>query len=53
MKKMILLALAVVASASFCTIDAKKKKKVVEEAVVAVPVELKSSSDSVSYAAGM
>ena len=53
MKKMILLALAVVASASFCTIDAKKKKKVAEEAVVAVPVELKSSSDSVSYAAGM
>ena len=52
MKKMILLALAVVASASFCTIDAKKKKKVVEEPVV-VPVELKSSSDSVSYAAGM
>ena len=49
---MILLALAVVASASFCTIDAKKKKKVVEEPVV-VPVELKSSSDSVSYAAGM
>ena len=53
MKKTIMLALAVVASASFCTIDAKKKKKVVEEAVVAVPVELKSSSDSVSYAAGM
>ena len=52
MKKTILLALAVVASANFCTIDAKKKKKVVEEAVVA-PVELKSSSDSVSYAAGM
>ncbi|MBR1394718.1 MAG: FKBP-type peptidyl-prolyl cis-trans isomerase [Prevotella sp.] len=52
MKKVILLALAVVASANFCTIDAKKKKKVVEEAVP-VPVELKSSSDSVSYAAGM
>ena len=52
MKKVILLALAVVASANFCTIDAKKKKKVVEEAAP-VPVELKSSSDSVSYAAGM
>jgi FKBP-type peptidyl-prolyl cis-trans isomerase FklB len=47
-----MLALAVVASASFCTVDAKKKKKVAEEPVVA-PVELKSSSDSVSYAAGM
>ena len=54
MKKVILLALAVVASASFCTVDAKKKKKKeVEEAPVVLPVELKSSSDSVSYAAGM
>ena len=52
MKKTIMLALAVVASASFCTVDAQKKKKVAEEPVVA-PVELKSSSDSVSYAAGM
>ena len=52
MKKVILLALAVVASASFCTIDAKKKKKTQEEPVV-VPVELKNSSDSVSYTAGM
>lgn len=52
MKKVILLALAVVASANFCTIDAKKKKKVVEETIPA-PVELKSSSDSLSYAAGM
>ena len=54
MKKVILLALAVVASASFCTIDAKKKKKEVkEEQPVVVPVELKNGSDSVSYAAGM
>ena len=54
MKKVILLALAVVASASFCTVDAKKKKKKeVEAAPVVLPVELKSSSDSVSYAAGM
>ena len=55
MKKAVLLALAVVASASFCTVDAKKKKK--EEVKVAepvvLPVELKTSSDSVSYAAGM
>lgn len=55
MKKVILLALAIVASASFCTVDAKKKKKeeVKVEEPVAVPVELKNGSDSVSYAAGM
>ncbi|MBR6276637.1 MAG: FKBP-type peptidyl-prolyl cis-trans isomerase [Prevotella sp.] len=56
MKKIVLLALAVVASASFCTIDAKKKKKEatdVKAEPVIVPVELKSSSDSVSYTAGM
>ena len=54
MKKVILLALAVVASASFCTIDAKKKKKEQkQQESVAAPVELKSGSDSVSYAAGM
>ena len=54
MKKVVLLALAVVASASFCTVDAKKKKKEeVKAEPVVVPVELKSGSDSVSYAAGM
>ena len=55
MKKTIIIALALVAGASFCTVDAKKKKKDVknEEATVLAPVELKSSSDSVSYAAGM
>jgi FKBP-type peptidyl-prolyl cis-trans isomerase FklB len=55
MKKVVLLAFAVVASASFCTVDAKKKKKeeVKAEEPVVVPVELKSGSDSVSYAAGM
>jgi FKBP-type peptidyl-prolyl cis-trans isomerase FklB len=53
MKKIIILALAVVASASFCTVDAKKKKKEVKQEEVVVPVELKNSSDSVSYAAGM
>ena len=53
MKKVVLLALAVVASASFCTIDAKKKKKEVVQEAPVVPVELKNSSDSVSYTAGM
>jgi FKBP-type peptidyl-prolyl cis-trans isomerase FklB len=54
MKKVVLLALAVVASASFCTVDAKKKKKEeVKTEPVVVPVELKDGSDSVSYAAGM
>ena len=54
MKKVVLLALAVVASASFCTVDAKKKKKEEKAAEpVVLPVVLNSSSDSVSYAAGM
>lgn len=55
MKKVVLFALAIVASASFCTVDAKKKKKeeVKAEELVVVPVELKSGSDSVSYTAGM
>ena len=56
MKKTIIIALALVASASFCTVDAKKKKKDVkteEVATTMLPAELKSSSDSVSYAAGM
>ncbi len=55
MKKIVLFALAIVASASFCTVDAKKKKKeeVKAEELVVVPVELKSGSDSVSYTAGM
>ncbi|MBQ8487379.1 MAG: FKBP-type peptidyl-prolyl cis-trans isomerase [Prevotella sp.] len=54
MRKVVLLALAVVASASFCTVNAKKKKvEAKAEAPVEAPVELKSGSDSVSYAAGM
>jgi FKBP-type peptidyl-prolyl cis-trans isomerase FklB len=54
MKKVVLLALAVVASASFCTVDAKKKKKEeVKVEPVVLPVVLNSSSDSVSYAGGM
>ena len=53
MKKSVIIALALVAGASFCTVDAKKKKKEVQQEPVVAPVELKSSSDSVSYAAGM
>lgn len=54
MKKSIVLALALVASASFCTTEAAKKKKVVEpQTPVVETVALISSSDSVSYAAGM
>ena len=53
MKKLAIIALALVAGASFCTVDAKKKKKEVQQAPVVLPVELNNSSDSVSYAAGM
>lgn len=54
MKKIVILALAVVASASFCTVDAKKKKKEEKAAEpIVLPVVLNSGSDSVSYAAGM
>jgi FKBP-type peptidyl-prolyl cis-trans isomerase FklB len=55
MKKSILLALTLVASASFCNVDAAKKKKntAKSQEPAAAPVVLKSSSDSVSYAAGM
>lgn len=46
------MALALVASASFCPVDAaKKKNKVVEQPVETL--RLNNSSDSVSYAAGM
>ena len=51
MKKVVIIALALVASASFSPADAGKKKPVptpVEE-----PMQLIGSSDSVSYAAGM
>ena len=52
---MIILALALVASASLFTAEAAKKKVVKKPATQAAPqaVQLKSSSDSVSYAAGM
>ena len=55
MKKLILLALALVASASFCSVEAakKKKKNVEPDTPVVEAVQLQSSSDSVSYAAGM
>jgi len=54
MNRMLIIALAVVASASFCTVDAKKKKKDAKAAEpVELPVQLVSGSDSVSYAGGM
>ena len=55
MKKVIFLALALLASASFCPIEAVKKKNkvVVFPAPVEEKVQLNNSSDSVSYAAGM
>ena len=55
MKKVIYMALVLVASASFSPISAikKKNKVVVFPAPVEEPVQLLSSSDSVSYAAGI
>ena len=54
MKKVIILALVLVASASFCPLEAKKKKKVEEPAAPVVEaVQLLNASDSVSYTAGM
>ena len=56
MKKVILLALALVAGASLYTADAATKKKVVTKqqpaTPVVEPVQLNNGSDSVSYAAG-
>ena len=52
MKKMILLALAFVASASFSPVEAIKKKNR-EVVFPAQPVKLNNSSDSLSYAAGV
>ena len=52
MKNTTYMALALLASATFNTALAGKKKDVVQVATVA-PVELKTSSDSVSYVAGM
>lgn len=56
MKKILTLALALVVSASFSTIDAAKKKKDKKEAkaeFVKAPVKLLSSSDTLSYTTGM
>ena len=54
MKKIILIALAVLASASFSTIEAAKKKNDKKETKeVKAPVVLSNSSDSLSYASGM
>ena len=52
MKKTIVLALALVVSASFSPVEAMKKKNK-EVVIPAQPVELNSSSDSLSYAAGV
>ena len=57
MKKILIVALALLASASFSTAEAAKKKKKEavkqEPAVVVLPVVLNNGSDSVSYAAGI
>lgn len=53
MKKIILIALAVMASASFSNIDAAKKKKNDKKEVVKQTVVLTTSSDSLSYASGI
>jgi len=54
MKKMMILALALVAGASLYTADAAKKKKVAQTEEPAVEkVVLNSSADSISYTAGM
>ena len=52
MKKIIILALALVAGASLYSVSAASKKKV-EKKTVAQPVQLNNGSDSLSYAAGM
>lgn len=53
MKKVIFLALALVASASFSPVEAIKKKNKVVVLPAEEKVQLNNSSDSVSYAAGM
>ena len=53
MKKVMIIALALVASASFITADAAKKKQKEAQPVVVEQVVLNNSSDSVSYAGGM
>lgn len=53
MKKIFLIALAVLASAAFCPVDAAKKKKKKDTKEAKAPVQIATSSDSLSYAAGM
>ena len=53
MKRIILIALAVMASASFSNIDAAKKKKNDKKEVAKQAVVLTTSSDSLSYASGI
>ena len=53
MKKVMIIALALVVSASFLTAEAAKKKQKEAQPVVVEQVVLNSSSDSVSYAGGM
>lgn len=54
MKKVLIIALAVLASASFNVVAAKKKQKATTVTTASVvPVQLKSSSDTLSYVAGM
>lgn len=53
MKKMIMTALVLVASASLFTVGAANKKDKNKGKQAAAPVELKTSADSLSYAAGV
>ena len=53
MKKVMIIALALVASASFLSAEAAKKKQQAVQPVVVEPVVLNNSSDSVSYTGGM
>lgn len=53
MKKVMIIALALVVSASFLTAEAAKKKQKEAQPAVVEQVVLNSSSDSVSYAGGM
>jgi len=53
MKKVMIIALALVVSASFLTAEAAKKKQKEAQPIVVEQVVLNNSSDSVSYAGGM
>lgn len=53
MKKMIMTVLVLVASASLFTVGAANKKDKNKDKKAAAPVELKTSADSLSYAAGV